>query len=53
MKNKQHIKRCPMCGGLSYLRRSFKNSPDDFVELSEYSRDGEESSEVHKEAGSN
>lgn len=23
-------------GGLCYLRRSFKNSPDDFIELSEY-----------------
>lgn len=40
-------------GGLSYLKRSFKNSPDDFVELSEYSRNGEDSSEVHKEASGN
>lgn len=42
-----------MCDGLSYLKRSFKNSPDDFVELSEYSRNGEDSSEVHKEASGN
>lgn len=40
-------------GGLSYSKRSFKNSPDDFVELSEYSRNGEDSSEVHKEASGN
>ena len=39
-------------GGLSYLKRSFKYSPDDFVELSEYSRDNESGNEVTEEAGS-
>ena len=37
-------------GGLSYLKRSFKYSPDDFVELSEYSRDNESGNEAHEEA---